>query len=188
MVRSGMPRNTGRSPSRLPRPRLRRKLPRPRRSRRGKTHAEKQKVENAFFFRIDGKDKQGHAASFDFIILTNEYTWVKGSTSEVVSGGKVIPEEEVADRVLTQQVRDFACKRERPDRRRPRLRRGRARRRRKRARIDRAKTVVGWITKVAKPEIALWTLDARPIRQNACKQQEDADSSFERPVIFAGVR
>ncbi len=80
-----------------------------------KTHADKQKVENAFFFRIDGKDKQGRPATFDFIILANEYTWVKGSTAEVVSGGAVIPEAEVADRVLTPQVRDFARERKRPD-------------------------------------------------------------------------
>ena len=72
-----------------------------------KTQCGKQKVENAFFYRIDGKDKQGHAAAFfDFIILTNDYTWVIGSTSEVVSNGGAIPEEAVADRVLTQQVRD----------------------------------------------------------------------------------
>ena len=71
-----------------------------------KKHAEKQKVENAFFFRIDGKDSQGQPATFDFIMLTNEFTWVKGSTSQVISGDKVIPEAEVAHRVLTQQVRD----------------------------------------------------------------------------------
>jgi hypothetical protein len=152
-----------------------------------KTHVEKQKVENAFFYRIDGKDKQGHAAAFDFIILTNEYTWVIGSTSEVVSNDGTIPEEAVANRVLTQQVRDSlssasdligvglassegerAAEEERA--------------------LDRAKTVVGWITKVSKAETALWTLSLGQYDKNACKQQEDADSSFERPVIFAGVR
>ena len=86
-----------------------------------KTHAEKQKVENAYFFRVDGKDKQGRSASFDYILLSNELTWVIGSTTEIASGGATIPNAEAAERVLTRQVRDFARERERSDRRRPRL-------------------------------------------------------------------
>ena len=74
-----------------------------------KKHAEKQKVENAYFFRVDGKDSQGQPATFDFIMLTNEFTWAKGSTTQVISGDKVIPEAEAADRVLTQQVRELPC-------------------------------------------------------------------------------
>jgi hypothetical protein len=152
-----------------------------------KTHVEKQKVENAFFYRIDGKDKQGHAAAFDFIILTNEYTWVIGSTSEVVSNGGAIPEEAVASRVLTQQVRDSLSSAS--DLIGVGLASSEGERTAEEARaLDRAKTVVGWITKVSKPETALWTLSLGQYDKNACKQQEDADSSFERPVIFAGVR
>ena len=44
-----------------------------------------------------------------------------------------------------------------------------------------------WIKKVSKPDLALWTLTLGQY-DKACKHQEDADSSFERPVIFAGVR
>jgi hypothetical protein len=151
-----------------------------------KTHAEKQKVENAYFFRIDGKDKQGHPASFDFIILTDEYTWAKGSTTDVVSADKVIPQSEVADRVLTPQVRaslDSAS-----DLIAVGLASQEGERAQEEARAaDRAKTVVEWIKKVSKPDLALWTLTLGQY-DKACKHQEDADSSFERPVIFAGVR
>ena len=70
-------------------------------------HAAREKVENAFFFRIDGKDRLGRAAAFDFIILTDGYTWVKGSTNEVVSGDRVIPEAEVADHVISPKVREL---------------------------------------------------------------------------------
>jgi hypothetical protein len=151
-----------------------------------KTHAEKQKVENAYFFRIDGKDKQGRAASFDFIMLTNEYTWVKGSTSEVVSGDKVIPEEEVANRVLTQQVR--ASLASASDLIAVGLASSEGEREQEEARaLDRSKAVAGWIAKAAKPEMAVWTLTLGQYSKG-CKQQEDADTSFERPVIFAGVR
>jgi hypothetical protein len=152
-----------------------------------KKHAEKQKVENAFFFRIDGKDSQGHPATFDFIMLTNEFTWVKGSTTEVISGDKVIPEAEAADRVLTQQVRDSLASAS--DLIAVGLASSEGERTQEEARaLDRAKTVSDWMSKVSKPEMALWTLTLGQYNKAACKEQEDADSSFERPVIFAGVR
>ena len=151
-----------------------------------KKHAEKQKVENAFFFRIDGKDSQGQAATFDFIMLTNEFTWVKGSTSQVISGDKVIPEAEVAHRVLTQQVRDSLGSAS--DLIAVGLASQEGERTQEEARaLDRARTVSQWIAKVSKPEMALWTLTLGQY-DKACKEQEDTDSSFERPVIFAGVR
>ncbi len=151
-----------------------------------KTHAEKQKVENAFFFRIDGKDKQGRAAAFDFIMLTNEYTWAIGSTAEIVSGGDVIPDAEAAGRVLTQQVRDSLSSAS--DLIGVGLASSEGEREAEEARaLDRSKTVAGWIAKVSKPETALWSLTLGQYNKG-CKQQEDADTSFERPVIFAGVR
>ncbi len=151
-----------------------------------KKHAEKQKVENAFFFRIDGKDSQGQPATFDFIMLTNEFTWVKGSTSQLISGDKVIPEADVADRVLTQQVRDSL--ESASDLIAVGLASQEGERTQEEARaLDRAKTVSRWMSKVSKPEMALWTLTLGQY-DRACKEQEDSNSSFERPVIFAGVR
>ena len=151
-----------------------------------KKHAEKQKVENAFFFRVDGKDSQGQPATFDFIMLTNEFTWVKGSTSQLISGDKVIPEAEAANRVLTQQVRDSLASAS--DLIAVGLASQEGERTQEEARaLDRAKTVSRWITKASKPEMALWTLTLGQY-DRACKEQEDSDSSFERPVIFAGVR
>jgi hypothetical protein len=151
-----------------------------------KTHAEKQKVENAYFFRVDGKDKQGRSASFDYILLSNEYTWVIGSTTEIVSGGAAIPEAEAAGRVLTQQVRDSLASAS--DLIGIGLASSEGEREAEEARaLNRSKTVVGWIAKVSKPETALWTLTLGQYSKD-CKGQEDADTSFERPVIFAGVR
>lgn len=149
-------------------------------------HAEKQKVENAFFFRIDGKDSQGQPATFDFIMLTNEFTWAKGSTSQVISGDRVIPEAEVAHRVLSQQVRDSLASAS--DLIAVGLASQEGERTQEEARArDRAKTVSRWMSRFSKPEMALWTLTLGQY-DKACKAQEDSDSSFERPVIFAGVR
>jgi hypothetical protein len=151
-----------------------------------KKHAEKQKVENAYFFRIDGKDSQGQPATFDFIMLTNEFTWAKGSTSQVISGDRVIPEAEAAHRVLSQQVRDSLASAS--DLIAVGLASQEGERTQEEARaFERAKTVSHWMSKFSKPEMALWTLTLGQY-DKACKGQEDSDSSFERPVIFAGVR
>jgi hypothetical protein len=151
-----------------------------------KTHAEKQKVENAYFFRVDGKDKQGRSASFDYILLSNELTWVIGSTSEIASGGATIPNAEAAERVLTRQVRDSLASASDLIGVGLASSEGEREAEEKRA-LDRSNTVVGWIAKAAKPETALWSLTLGQYNKS-CKQQEDADTSFERPVIFAGVR
>jgi hypothetical protein len=69
-------------------------------------HAVREKIESAYFFRIDGKDSQGRAASFDFIMLTGDFTWALGSTTEVVSKGAAVPEAEVTERVLSPKIRE----------------------------------------------------------------------------------
>ena len=67
-------------------------------------HVERQKIESAYFFRVDGKDTAGRAASFDFIVLTGDYTWALGSATEVVSNGAAIPEAETAGEVLSPKI------------------------------------------------------------------------------------
>ena len=151
-----------------------------------KSHAAKQKVENAFFFRIDGKDKSSRAATFDFIILTDEYTWVKGSTTQVVSRGEIVPDTEVAEKVLTPRIRESLASAT------DLIAVGLASQEGERAQeeqraLSRSQTVQGWMNKLSNPGVALWTLTLGQY-DKACKKQEDADSSFERPLIFAGVR
>ena len=147
-----------------------------------KKHAEKQKVENAYFFRIDGKDSQGQPATFDFIMLTNEFTWAKGSTSQVISGDRVIPEAEVAHRVLSQQVRDSLASAS--DLIAVGLASQEGERTQEEARaFERAKTVSHWMSKFSKPEMALWTLTLGQY-DKACKAQEDSELRVSSALLF----
>ncbi len=151
------------------------------------THtAAREKIESAYFFRIDGKDGQGRAASFDFIILTGDYTWVKGSTNEVASRDTVIPEAEAAERVLTPKIRNFLASAS--DLIAVGLASQEGEREREEARaLARSSTISGWLVKVSAPSIQIWTLTLGQYNKG-CKAQEDADTSFERPIILAGVR
>ena len=151
-----------------------------------KDHAAKEKVENAYVFRIDGKDGQGRAASFDFIILAGDYAWALGSSTEVVSKGTAIPEAEVAGRVLTPKIRESLSSAS--DLIAVGLASLEGERQREEARaMARAKTIAGWMAKESNPSTPLWTLTLGQYNKD-CKRQEDADTSFERPLIFTGVR
>ncbi len=151
-----------------------------------KTPAEKLKVDNALVFRVDGKDKQGKAAAFDFIILSNDYAWASGSANRVTANGKLIPEGEAANRIFAPKVREALAGAS--DLIAIGLASKDGIRTEEEARaLARSKTVAGWITKVAKPETGLWALTLGQYGK-ACKLQEDKDLSFERPVLFVGVR
>ncbi len=151
------------------------------------THtAAREKIESAYFFRIDGKDTQGRAASFDFVILTGGYTWALGSTSEVVSNGAPVPEQEVAERVLSPKIRESLASAS--DLIAVGLASQEGEREREEARaLARSSTIAGWLVKVSTPSVQIWTLTLGQYNKG-CKAQEDADTSFERPIILTGVR
>jgi hypothetical protein len=148
-------------------------------------HAVREKIESAYFFRIDGKDAQGRAASFDFIMLTGDYTWALGSTTEVVSKGAAVPEAEVTERVLSPKVRESLASAS--DLISVGLASQEGEREAEEARaLARSQTIGGWLAKVAGPSTGLWSLTLGQYK--GCKQQQDEDTSFERPLILAGVR
>ncbi len=98
---------------------------------------------------------------------------MKGSTTEVNSDGKVIPEAEVAGRVITDKVRVSLASAS--DLIAVGLASQEGERSQEEARaLARAETVAGWMTKAGNPGIALWTLTLGQY-DKGCKQQEDAD-------------
>lgn len=145
----------------------------------------KQKAEDAIVYRVDGKDAQGRAAAFDIIVVSNGSAWAKGGANVVVFGGKVVPEAERANRVLTPKVRESLAPMSDV------IAVGRASDEGQRAEeearaLTRAKTVAAWIKKAVKPEIALWTLTLGQY-EKTCTVHEDQDLNFEQPVVI-GVR
>ncbi len=149
-------------------------------------HAVREKIESAYFFRIDGKDTQGRAASFDFIVLTGEYTWALGSSTEVVSKGATVPEAEVTERVLPAKVRESLASAS--DLISVGLASQEGEREAEEARaLARSQTIGGWLAKVASPSTGLWSLTLGQYSKG-CKKQEAEDTSFERPIMLAGVR
>jgi hypothetical protein len=150
----------------------------------GKKRVQKQSVENAFLFPVDGVDSAGRKASFDFIIFKREYTWIKGSTDQVEFNGAPVAPEDTVRQVISQEIRTtLAGEKEL-------IAVGLASREGEReAEEDRASrragTVTGWLRSTA-GGTPIWTLNLGQYGKT-CSSQEDADTSFERPLIMAGV-
>jgi hypothetical protein len=148
-----------------------------------KAPVEKQKVEDAIYYRVDGKDKQGREASFAFIMLTNGYAWAKGSSSAVFLSGKAIPD---ASRLFAPKLRDSLTRMS--DVIAVGLATDEGKRVEEEARaLARSKTFASWVKKVVKPSVPLWILTLGQF-EKACKVQEDKDLNFDQPVLFVGVQ
>jgi hypothetical protein len=148
--------------------------------------AVKEKIESAYFFRIDGKDKAGNAASFDFIVLSGDYTWALGSTTDVVAKTGPVPQAETVDRVLSPKIRESLASAS--DLIAVGVASSEGEREAEEARaLARSQTVSGWLTKAGSASASLWSLTLGQY-SNTCKHQQDEDTSFERPIIFSGVR
>lgn len=148
--------------------------------------AVKDQVENAFVFRVDGKDSSNKGAAFDFIILTEAYTWVKGSSDQVVSNGQPVPNEEVAQRVINPQLR--ASLEKATDMIAVGVASSEGDRGQEEARADRrSQTVVNWLATLGNQNAGVWRINLGQYNKS-CESQRDADTSFQRPLIMVGVR
>ncbi len=61
--------------------------------------------ERTMAFPIEGIDKAGHNALFDVVVLTKDYCWIKGSTTELERGETKLTAEDVENEVLAPQLR-----------------------------------------------------------------------------------
>lgn len=61
--------------------------------------------ERTMAFPIEGTDKAGRSALFDVVVLTKNYGWIKGSTSELERGETKLTAEDVENEVLAPQLR-----------------------------------------------------------------------------------
>jgi hypothetical protein len=57
-------------------------------------------------FPIEGKDSAGRNALFDVVVLTKDYGWIKGSTTELERGSTKLSAEDVENEVLAPQLRE----------------------------------------------------------------------------------
>ena len=68
--------------------------------------AEVRQTRNSTVFAIEGKDKAGHRAAFDVVVLNKSFLWVRGSAEDLEKDGTMIPRGELAAAVLDDEVKN----------------------------------------------------------------------------------
>jgi hypothetical protein len=142
--------------------------------------------ERTLVFPIDGTDKAGRRVAFNVVVLTKDYGWVRGSTTELEKDGRRLSRDEIRSDVLAPQLRRG-------------LRSARAliavglashegdvTREEQRGGL-RAIRTAELLRDAVGPDIALWTLNlGRYV--DPCVACEDADTSWQRPFMVIAVR
>ncbi|MFT3730057.1 MAG: hypothetical protein QM780_01345 [Hyphomicrobium sp.] len=137
-------------------------------------------------FPIEGTDRQGRRAVFDVVVLTKNYGWVRGSTTELAKDDRRLSADEIQDEVLAPQLRqglgsalgliavglasqegDVAREEQRG--------------------AERSVRTARWVQSALGDRIPMWTLNlGRYV--DPCADCEDTDTSWQRPFIVIAVR
>jgi hypothetical protein len=142
--------------------------------------------ERTLVFPIDGVDKSGRHAVFDVVVLTKDYGWVRGSTTELEKGERRLSPDEIQDQVLAPQLREglgsaraliaVGLASQEGEIEREEQRGG--------LRATRTAELVRGAIGSAMP---MWTLNLGRYVE-PCVECEDADTSWQRPFIVIAVR
>lgn len=142
--------------------------------------------ERTLVFPIEGVDKSNRHVVFDVVVLTKDYGWVRGSTTELEKGERRLSPDEIQNQVLAPQLRKglgsaraliaVGLASQEGDVSREEQRGGlRA--------IRTAELVRGAVG----TSIPMWTLNLGRYVE-PCVECEDEDTSWQRPFIVIAVR
>jgi hypothetical protein len=142
--------------------------------------------ERTLVFPIEGVDKSGRHAVFDVVVLTKDYGWVRGSTTELEKGDRRLSPDEIQDEVLAPQLREglgsaraliaVGLASQEGEMEREEQRGG--------LRATRTAELVRGAIGLSMP---MWTLNLGRYLE-PCVECEDADTSWQRPFIVIAVR
>jgi hypothetical protein len=137
-------------------------------------------------FPIEGTDRQGRRTVFDVVVLTKNYGWVRGSTTELERDDRVLSPQEIQSEVLAPQLREglgsalgliaVGLASQEGDVAREEQRGG-----------LRAVRTAQWVREALGERVPMWTLNlGRYV--DPCTDCEDTDTSWQRPFIVIAVR
>ncbi|MGE0052725.1 MAG: hypothetical protein AB7S74_00830 [Hyphomicrobium sp.] len=142
--------------------------------------------ERTLVFPIEGTDALGRRALFDVVVLTKNYGWVLGSTTELERGDQRLTPSDIETEVLAPQLRENL---------------GRARaliavglasqegdvgRETQRGGL-RAARIAQWVRDAIGPNIPMWTLNLGRYLE-PCAECENDETSWQRPFIVIAMR
>ena len=137
-------------------------------------------------FPIEGEDRAGRQGLFDVVVLTKNYGWVRGSTTELEKNDRRLSPDEIQNEVLAPQLREglgsargliaVGLASQEGDVAREEQRGG-----------LRAIRTAQWVQQALGARVPMWTLNlGRYV--DPCTDCEDSDTSWQRPFIVIAVR
>ncbi|MEQ1653634.1 MAG: hypothetical protein ABL897_14190 [Hyphomicrobium sp.] len=142
--------------------------------------------ERTMAFPIEGTDSAGRSALFDVVVLTKDYGWIKGSTTELERGETKLSGEDIENEVLAPQLREgLGSARELiavglasvEGNIENEIQRGGLR----------ANRIAEWVRGAVDPSIPMSTLNLGRYLE-PCSDCETEDTSWQRPFIVIAVK
>jgi hypothetical protein len=142
--------------------------------------------ERTLVFPIEGIDRANRHVIFDVVVLTKDYGWVRGSTTELAKGERRLSPDEIQNEVLAPQLRQGLGSA------RALIAVGMASQEGEIAREEqrgglRAIRTAELVRGAIGSSIPMWTLKLGRYVE-PCAECEDADTSWQRPFIVIAVR
>jgi len=142
--------------------------------------------ERTLVFPIEGTDRSGHRALFDVVVLTKNYGWVRGSTTELEKDDRRLSPQDIQSDVLAPQLRKGLGSARGLIAVGLASQEGDVQREEQRAGL-RAVRTAQWLHEALGDSIPMWTLNLGRYA-DLCIECEDADTSWQRPFIVIAVR
>jgi hypothetical protein len=143
-------------------------------------------ADNTTIFTIEGSDKAGRKVTYEVVILSDAFTWVRGSAADLTRNGAAIARDAVLDQIFTPPVRarlkasgDLIAVGAASSEGQTQVEEVRA--------AQRAVTAAGWVRGLA-PDKTVWTLNLGQFRASCASGDAARDTSWQRPLIIVGVR
>lgn len=142
--------------------------------------------ERTMVFPIEGTDSAGRSALFDVVVLTKNYGWIKGSTTELERGDTKLTAEDVENEVLAPQLREGLGSAKELIAVGLASQEGQSENEIQRGGL-RANRIAEWVRAAVDPSIPMSTLNLGQYSE-PCDDCETADTSWQRPFIVIAVR
>ena len=142
--------------------------------------------ERTLVFPVEGSDRAGRRALFDVVVLTKDYGWVRGSTTELEKFDRRLSPDDIQTEVLAPQLRQGLGSARGLIAVGLASQEGAVEREEQRGGL-RAERIAQWVREALGGDVPMWTLNlGRYIEP--CLECEDADTSWQRPFIVIAVR
>lgn len=142
--------------------------------------------DSSIVFPVDGIDEAGRKASFDVVVMTRDFTWVRGSSDQLARQGIALSEAQVGTEVLTAEIRNGLSKSADLIAVGTASQEGVAANETGRA-DRRSRTSARWLSGAVMPPPRIWLLNLGQF-QEACGAEDTTDTAWQRPFMMIGVR